>query len=156
MKATLLVIALIVFCAAPTPHAADQTPNSAEIIKEILNNVSEEYVTCAVYFSIASEALRRSGNAESAAEAQEAQNKALEVAFFAAQKGRTQEMAEKVTHARLELATKSMMNEINNDIGNISILINNYAGRCKQIMENPDKVMKEWSDEIFKKYNVEQ
>lgn len=154
MKTVLLVLALIVFWAAPTLHAADEVLNSDEIIKEIFNNISEEYVTCTAYFSIASEAFRRSGDTKFAAEAEEVRNKAMQLALMTAKEGRTQEMAEQVTLARIELSTKSMTNEINNDISNIAILINNYAERCKEIMDDPDKVMKEWSAKTFKKHNV--
>ena len=133
---------------------AGEALNSNEISKEISNNVSEEYVTCAAYYSIAAEALRRSGELETAAKMAESRNSALQYALIAAKEGRTQEMAEKVTLARLDLNMKSMTNEIDNDIGNISILMNRYADRCKEIMENPDKIMAEWADKILKKHII--
>jgi hypothetical protein len=131
---------------------AGEPPNSKEIIKEASNNISEEFVTCAAFYSIAAEGLRRSGHLEDAAKMDKARNAALEYALISAKEGRTIEMAKKVTMARLELNMKSMTNEINNDIGNISILINEYAGCCKEIMENPDKMMAEWADKIIKKH----
>lgn len=78
----------------------------------------------------------------------------MEFALIAAMEDRTQEMAEKVTMARLNLEMKSLLSEIDNDIGNISILMNKHADRCQDIMEDPDKMMNEWADKIFKKYTI--
>jgi len=133
---------------------AGELPDSKEISKEISNNISEEYVTCGAYFGIAAGAVRRSGDDETAKKMEEARDSALQYALLSAKEGRTQELAEKVTLSRLDLNMKSMTKEIANDIGNISILINQYADRCKEIMEDPDKMMSEWSDKILKKYHL--
>ena len=133
---------------------AEENLYSDEIVKEISNNVSEEYITCAAYFSIVSEAMRRSGDAEVASKYEAYRDLAVQYALIAAKEGRTQEMAERVSLARFELNVKSMTNEIDNDIGNISILLNKYSARCKEIMEDPEKVMVEWGDKILEKHKL--
>ena len=133
---------------------AEEAPNPEDIMKEISNNVSEEYVICAAYYLIGSEAIRRSGDLKTAAKSEQAHDTALQYAVIAAKEGRTEEMAQKVTHARLELTLKSMTNEIDNDVGNFSILMNKYLYRCKEIMEDPDKLMNEWADKILKKHKL--
>lgn len=147
-----LVLLIYVMCIQSL--FAEEVVNSNEISKELSNNVSEEYVTCAAYYSIASEAIRRSGDIKTAVKYEEARDAALQYALIAAKEGRTKEMAEKVTLARLDLNMKSMTKEIDNDIGNISVLMNKYADRCKEILENPDKIMAEWTDKILRKHNL--
>jgi hypothetical protein len=41
-------------------------------------------------------------------------------------------------------------------MGNISILLNKYLYRCKQVMENPAKVFDDWSEKIFRKYGLQE
>ena len=113
-----------------------------------------EYVTCAACFSWASEALRRSGDFETAAKYEGYRNSAVGYALIAAKEGRTQEMAEKVTMARLDLEMKSMMKEIDEDVANISILMNKYSDHCKEIVENPDRTISEWTDKMLRKHNL--
>ncbi len=139
---SITILVLVILSMGAQYLTAGEILNPGEISKEISNNVSEEYVTCASYYSIASEAIRRSGDLETAATLEEARNATLQYALIAAKDGRTKEMAEKVTLARLDLNMKSMTNEIDNDIGNISILMNKYADRCKEIMEYPDKILR--------------
>ena len=135
---------------------AGDVPDAEEIGKEIANNVSEEFVICAAFYSICTEAVSRSGDPQTVPRYEEAFDAALYYALTAAKKGRTQEMAEKVTLARLELYMKSMTGEIDNDMGNISILLNKYLYRCILVMENPAKVFDDWSEKIFRKYGLQE
>lgn len=136
-----IIWVLLIYILCAQSLLAEEVLGSDEISKEVSDNVSEEYVTCAAYYSIASEAIRRSGDIKTAVKYEEARDTALQYALITAKKGRTKEMAEKVTLARLDLNMKSMTKEIDNDIGNISILMNKYANRCKEALENPDKIM---------------
>jgi hypothetical protein len=63
-------------------------------------------------------------------------------------------MASQVVSARFELETKAMVKEIDNNIENISILMNKHLMRCEEIMGNPDKVFEDWMNKIFKKHNL--
>lgn len=126
-----------------------------EITKEIANNVSDEFVTCAAFYLIAAEAVRRSSQPETASRYEELSDTASHYALSAANEGRTQEMAQKVTLARLELNIKSMKKDIDSDVSNISLLINKYGDRCKQVMNHPDKVIDDWKEKILRKYGLQ-
>jgi len=52
-------------------------------------------------------------------------------------------MAKKDTLARFKLNLKSMIDEIDNDFSNISLLRCRCAERCKDIMESSEKIMNE-------------
>ena len=153
---SIIVLGIGVLFTSVENLTAGDVPNADEIGKEIANNVSEEFVICAAFYSICTEAVSRSGDPQTAPRYEEAFDAALYYALTAAKKGRTQEMAEKVTLARLELYMKSMTGEIDNDMGNISVLLNKYLYRCKQVMENPAKVFDDWSEKIFRKYGLQE
>lgn len=148
------ILGLVLVFVSPQYSTAEEPPDANELTKEMTNNVSEEYVISAAYYMIACEGVRRSGDLKTAGRIEEARDKALDYALIAAKQGRTEEMAQKVTLARLELNLKSMKGEIDNDISNISILLNKCAARCKEIMQDPDKVMDEWMGKVLKKPNL--
>jgi NTP pyrophosphatase (non-canonical NTP hydrolase) len=154
-KITVLLLILSILCPFNIQDAiSEEMPDSDEINKEVFNNVTDEYATCTAYFSIVSEGLNRSNEFDSAKDYQKVMETSLSYAFVSAQEGRTTEMTGKVVSAKVELNMKSMTEEIGNDIGNISILMNKYGDRCKDIMEDPEKLMKEWTDKILKKYGL--
>jgi hypothetical protein len=154
IKGFSIILLLIMLLMGARYLTAGEVFNADEVAKEVANNVSEEYVACAAYYMIACEGVRRSGDPKTAAKLEETRDIALEYAVISAKEGRTKEMAEKVTLARLELNVKSMRDQIGNDISNISILINKHSARCKEIMEKPDKVMVEWTDKILRRNDV--
>ena len=158
MRINRVILWLILFPIFPLLFTQDvisgEIPSGEEIGNEIFNNISHEYTTCAAYFRIMSEALRRSNDIETANNYEQASESALDRAFIAGQEGRTSEMAGKVVSSRFELETKSMLKEIDNNIENISILMNKHLMHCEEIMGNPDKIMREWLDKILKKYDL--
>ena len=151
---TIVFVVGVLFASIENLTAGD-VPNADEIAKEIANNVSDEFVTCAAFYMISAEAVRRSSQPETASRYEELSDTASYYALSAANEGRTQEMAQKVTLARLELNIKSMKKDIDSDVSNISVLINNYGYQCKQVMENPEKVLDEWTEKIFRKYGIQ-
>lgn len=52
---------------------------------------------------------------------------------------------EKLTHARTEMAIKSMVKEIDNDALNYSILLNKYADQCGETVADPATRMDYWN-----------
>ena len=151
---SIIILGLAVLFITGQYLSAEDAPNLEEINKQINNNVCEEYTTCAAYFSIVSEGLRRSDALEVAKQYDEYRDLATQFALIAAKEDRTQEMAEKVTMTRIGLAVQSMMSEIDGDIiSNISVLMNEYAEHCREIMEDPEKPVKEWTSKIFERHN---
>lgn len=134
---------------------AEKDFNGEAIIKEVSNNISHAYCSCSAFYFILSRGLKRSGELKGASKYEEISQSAFTFAFEASKEGRTQEMAEKVTMARLSLEMKSMMNEIDNDYSNASILLDKYLLHCKEIMENPDKFTEEMMEKILKRHNLE-
>lgn len=146
MKALLTLITLIILVAHA--YASD---SAIDVKNAAFNNISEEFVACASYFSIVSHALEKSAKKETSIEYEISMQTALDYALIAAQEGRTKEMAQKVTLARFEMHMKDMTKDIDGNFSNISILMNKYAYRCKAVMEKPEAMMKEWVNKAINK-----
>jgi len=141
-----LTIALLLLL-SPNAYAEDDA-----ITNEIYDNISSEFVECACYYSIVSQAMRNAGEKPTAEKYQQSSDTALSYAVISAGEGRSKEMAQEVTLSRFELGLKSMLKEIDNDVSNIAILMNKYGFRCKDAMENPEAMMKEWGNKTFEKH----
>lgn len=147
---TLMYLMMLIILANPI-YASDK---DTDVKNAISDNISEEFLTCASYFSIVMRGLEKSGEKETAAKYQQAINGAIDYALIAAQEGRTSEMAQRVTLSRYELNLKDMTKEIDNNFSNISILTNKYAYRCKSVMEKPEAMMEDWANKIIERnYN---
>ncbi len=126
-----------------------------DLDKDVANNISSEYATCAAYFLVVSAAFFRPGDNEIAARFKKSGNEALVIAIDSAGTGRTAEMAEKVTTARLQSFAKGMMSEIENDWSNISILTNQYAAQCKFAMNDSPRFMNGVADKVLQQYGLD-
>ena len=147
MKVFLQLFLMVLISSSSAYAENDQTSN------EITDNISHEFVVCASYFSIVAQGLRNSGDKTTATKYDQASETAIDYAVIAAGQSRTTEMARKVTLARFEIELKSMVKEIENDVSNISILSNQYAFRCKGVMENPEAMMKEWENKVLDRHD---
>lgn len=125
-----------------------------DILKEISNNISDEYVTCGSFFGIVSGSLKNSKKFDLSAEYESVMDRALDQALITAEIGRTSEMAQKVTLARFKMTMNEMKELINSDYSNISILLNDHSKRCQWVMENTDDFMAEWRNKILKKHGL--
>lgn len=99
------------------------------------NNLAHEFAECAAYYSISSKIISRS-KPEVAKQIDEAADLALA--------GSNVLTSEKVTSARVEMAIKSMVKELDNDIANFSILINKYSDTCQEAVSDPEARMNFW------------
>lgn len=143
--------ALTLIVGALTSIVGVAQPTDKDIAEEINNNVSHEYVTCAAYFIIVGGALTKDGAGDLAAKYDRLSNSAIELALVVARQDRSQEMAEKVTLARLKTSSQQMFASIDRSYSNISILTSEHAERCKDAMENPDKLMNQWATKVLEK-----
>ena len=123
-----------------------------EIIKEISNKILDEYIVCGAYYTILVEEIVSNDDSIAFEMTKYSRNAALEYAILMAKESRSQEMAEQITLAKLELNMKFMLEQKENDSENFSILMNQYDNRCQEIMEYPDKMMGEWSYRILKNH----
>ena len=151
---SIIILVLAILFMSKQYLFAGEISNSDKIIMEISNNISEEYVTCSAFYIISSEVLKHSGDLETASKYQGYSISAIQSALISSKKGRTQEMAEKVTLSRLDIEVKAMLKDIDNDISNISFLTNKYLDHCKEIMEDPNKMVAEWTDKILRRHNL--
>ena len=123
-----------------------------EISKEVADNVSSEFAACAAYFAIVSEAVSRSGDKDISKQYKSIQETAMSYALISAKTGRTDEMAQKVALARFSMFLQGMGEDMGKDISNISILSNEYALKCKNAMEKPEKLMEDIQNKVVQKY----
>jgi len=131
-------IALWVVCSAVLAE-----PSTGEL-KAIMDNVSSDYAECAAYFGITSVGVERSGEKELADKYRGISTSALTYAIESAKAGRTEDMAMKVTEARVKMASEQMMTDIGRDFSNLSILLSKYRLHCKKAMKSPEYVFSKW------------
>ena len=110
-------------------------------IPEEANNLSVMYAEATAYFELVTEALTKSGK-DATKYASEAQM-AMAYALFLASEGRTQDVAVKVTNARIESSKKIMLREMEYRNENIMIIENKYADESFKFMKNIPKDIRE-------------
>lgn len=130
---------------------ADEESLDPEVHKIAMNNISMEYVTCASYYAHAAMAVKNGGDQKTSDSYSNIYENVIVLAVAAAQLGRSQEMAMKVTTARLDIVMDEMQSEIENDYSNFSLLMQKYHQRCDFVVNNTEKFMDEWFDEARSK-----
>jgi hypothetical protein len=133
-----------------TTSVAQPTP--AAMAAEITDNVAMEYAECAAYFSIVNGAFSSSGKSAEAIKFKERSDKAALFSLMAAKQSRAEEMATKVTLARIEMNMKDMQRTIENDYSNMSLLSNKYLTPCVESMQDSAPLIKRWTERIQEKY----
>ena len=141
MKKNIKVIFISIFMMFVNVNAEtkDNSEQFTEIIKQVNNNISSELIVCSVYFEISSEAIKRGGKDSLS----ETYSKFAEQLFVTAMTimldSRSEEMAKKVIKSRFEFFTNQMMNEIESDFSNFSILMNQHHENCVDMVKDPAK-----------------
>ena len=141
----IVALSLLLLGALPVPAQN----LSEDQFNQVFNNISHEYTICAAYFTVVAPAIIESGDAETGEKYIAASNTALQFAATAGKAGRSDEMALKVMKARLEIEVQAMMNEIENDAANISLLYAKHSERCVWVMSNPAALLVEWTTRIL-------
>ena len=103
--------------------------------ERVETNLASDYAECAAYYMFminSDKKLKNSPGLNRSAEA----SYDLAVGFS----------NNKVTNARIELATDKFIEELGGSLSNAAILINKYGRLCKEILENPDKRIKYRTD----------
>lgn len=109
----------------------------ALVSNEAKSNLASEFAKCSAYYSLMGLAVERQ---------QENIEQFIQAAYLSYSLA-VKLSNEEVTKARMELDTKAMVKEINNDWSNGAILINKYAEHCKNIIENTETRMQYWLEE---------
>ena len=103
-----------------------------------LENLWTEYADCSAYYFLVSDALVKSGKAESAQTYLKVQENALMMAFAIASQQREQKMAAKVVGLTFDQTKNKMLKDINYRYENMVILNHEYLERCKDCMNSPN------------------
>ncbi len=100
-----------------------------------VNNLAHELAECVAYYAISSKLIEPQ-NPKTA--------KQLDHAAMLALEGANALTSKKVTEARVEMAAKSMTNDLSNDITNFSIILNKYSDSCGEAINSPEARMNYW------------
>lgn len=123
---------------ATTSASLAQDP---EKLKLGINNASHELVQCSAYFLIVSVALDNSKKNDLAQNYKEISERAFALASKAAEAAG---LMKEVTPSRFEMEFVEMTKRINSNTSNISILSNQYASLCQDVMEHTDDRLRFW------------
>jgi hypothetical protein len=116
-------------------------PSQIEIV---LNNLQQDYVTCAAFFTLTSGAIGKqdSGAAE---KYMEVTDQALSMAL---QIGEIVPISEDATRAKYEMALDGMADKIDGNFNNFSILMNEHLKVCESLMNNSEQRTEHWIDQL--------
>ena len=132
-----LAVLFVSTLASPAYSAEGMSP----IETLAFNNFHHEMVNCIAYYSIVTEGLRQRGDETTASQYRQL----IETLFgrvFAV--GKKIGMKDDAVQARIRMASKQQIQEIDKNFVNISILLEKYAYQCKTVMENPDARIQSW------------
>lgn len=129
--------------------------DNSDIAKAISDNISSEYVTCAAYFSLVSNAVAKPNEPELSQKYKEMHEASMQGALMLARGTREDDMAMKVTLARFENYLKGMAEDIGNDFSNISILFSKYSASCKLAIEKPEEFINEIKERTINNHKNE-
>jgi len=141
----ILIVCATIYFYPITSLAQKFDPDSEE--GKAFNNESSEFVTCSSFYGVLNEAAKRSESedaAELAVKSVHFSEEAFDYALLYAETTRSEELAMKVTLARLKLEIDDMKKEIEGDFSNTPILMAKYLEPCKEKMEHPTAVLEKW------------
>jgi hypothetical protein len=120
-------------------HAASPTP---EIV---INNYAQELTECAAYYSIVSVAMENSNQPDAAQRSKNISDDALLKALLASEKAG---LKSETVKARYEMAITSMVDRIDENTSNISILMADYHELCIEAMTDMEKRLQYWTQKL--------
>lgn len=100
------------------------------------NNLAHDFAECAAYYQLMGEQPRIDDAAKKNFSDVSASLMQLSVGLTSL----------KLAYARFEMALKTLTREMDNNWGNLSIVLNKYAYPCKDMVENPQARLQYWLD----------
>jgi hypothetical protein len=122
--------------------ASDAASQDAQ---EVFNNMAAETIQCAAYYTITSVALEASDKHDLAQQYEKVSAQALGHAGIVTKEAG---LKEETVGARYKIAVDEMMSRIGQDTSNISILMADYDKLCIEVMNDPEKRGRYWSDKL--------
>ena len=135
----MLLLAMIIFLAAGIGLAQGQSIIESETdpkLKSAMNNWHHEMVECYTFYLLSEVAFERKGEPDLVRKMQDLQA-ILEKRMLALHIADT-------TMARMELSAKYMSEKIRQNFANYSILLNEYAELCAEVIDNSDARFEYW------------
>ena len=130
--------ALITAILALVSAGSAAQPSVEAMTAEVTDNVATEHAECSALFAIAQGAFLSSGKRPEAAKFKDASNYAAQFSLVVAKQSRSQEIATKVTLARIEVSIKDMQKTIEYNYSNMSLLLSRYLEPCVQTMNGSE------------------
>lgn len=125
-------MAFIIFFFATTASAYD--PELAA------NNLAHEFASCGAFYILITEAPDLDQNLK-----EQYENMGMMMLFYSEKLS-----TEKLAMARAELEMEKMKRDLEGSWNNLSILLNEYAYKCKDLTEKPEERIKYWLDKEAK------
>lgn len=139
MKKWIVVLALVA-----TPPAQTLAQPTEDAVRRATNEASFEMVECAAYFMVISNGLRQTPGEKFQATADRYEKLSGEAMSYGLHMANLIDQKQETVVARLEMATKQMIEEMGNDYVNVSILMNKYGDTCTIAMEDPASRLEYW------------
>jgi hypothetical protein len=111
--------------------------------REALNNVQHEMTTCAAFYGIMHQCLATRTPPEDAPMFENITSATAHLLKQMLSTGRVIGMTVDGITSRLDKETATLQSLMNNNCGNASSLVPPYAARCKQVVKDPDSILKE-------------
>jgi hypothetical protein len=133
----LLLVSVIGAFAADASRAQDLHDSPA--YRLTLNNLSQEYLNCSIYYTLAAQCVGRRKEDQRVQSFEKAANTALNRAFLL---GIEVGLSDNVTAARLQDAWNEQRAAIGNDCANMGVLSAAHDRPCKTLMEDYESVFR--------------
>jgi hypothetical protein len=107
--------------------------------RQALNNFQHELSECAMFYSVSEEGLKKNGSPsalETSKRSGQLKNQMIELAMMI---GQVTGMNQKAMQARFQMSFKGMMDEMNDNFVNYSILLQKHAVPCAQLINDSSK-----------------
>lgn len=115
-----------------------------------LENLWNDYVSCSVYFELASDAMLKSNQPKKHRRLGEISDDCLRIAYAIASGPRKKEMTIKVLGASLKAVKKQMLKDINNRYENFVVLSSKYNDKCIECLKKPDPIVTKALEDFLK------
>lgn len=102
--------------------------------RQAMNNLAHEHAICVAFYIIGGACFKDKADAQTREHLKKISTSMLELAAMFTKEAR---LKRETLSARLEMAGKEQRKDINDDCGNISILLNKHGESCKALSEDP-------------------
>lgn len=118
-------------------------PQSESKIDRGVDNLAAEYAEFTAYLELVTSSIKGEEEEDTRAQYAKVKDDCMFYSLLLASEGRKKEIAIQVTNARIEIAKKQMLKEIDYDNANLSILISKYQEDLLRVIQNPPQILLE-------------